>query len=273
MKRHGLASAAAVGLVIGTLVVTCSRDSNSTSPAPGSMVDVLGPGGASLAGGGWTPAVAAAASKSDKVLVCHSGNGKHFTQITVSAQGARGHLGDPASGKGGHDADYRVSSLTRCPPPATPGTVKVCKVADLGVAVGSTFTFTVTSDVSTSSVTVAAGAGPDGTCLSAGDFRVGTMVIVKEATQTDVQTTNLVVSPPGAQQGTSDLSGQSVTVIVGVGTTSVTFTNRGQIRARFDPRDVFRHVLRVRPSYVRSGVPAVASHRSTETRASPRPPS
>jgi hypothetical protein len=227
MKRYGLASAVAVGLVVGTLVVSCSGDSNSTSPDPGATVDALGPGGASLAGGGWSPAVAAAASKSDKVLVCHSGNGKHFTQINVSARGARAHLGDPTTGKNGHDADYRVSSLTPCPPPATPGTVEVCKVADLGVAVGTTFTFTVTTETSTSSVTVAAGAGPNGTCIPAGDFRVGTMVTVKEASQTDVETTNIVVSPAGAQQGTSDLSGRSATVIVGVGTTSVTFTNRG----------------------------------------------
>jgi len=224
MKRYGLASAVAVGLVIGTLVVSCSGDSNSTSPNPGSTVDVLGPG---LAGGGWSPDVAAAASKSDKVLVCHSGNGKHFTQINVSARGARAHLGDPASGKGGHEADYRVSSLTPCPPPATPGTVEVCKVADLGVAVGTTFNFTLTSDAVTSTVSVAAGAGPNGNCVPAGDFRVGTLVTVQEAAQTDIQTTSIVVSPAGAQQGTSDLPGRNATIIVGVGTTSVTFTNRG----------------------------------------------
>src|SRR5262245_27035453 len=192
MKRYGLASAVAVGLVVGTLVVSCSGDSNSTSPTPGSTVDALGPG---LAGGGWSLVVAAAASKSDKVRVCHSGNGKHFTQINISARGARAHLGDPTTGKGGHNADYRVSSLTPCPPPATPGTVEVCKVADLGVAIGSTFNFALTSDNVTSTVTVAAGAGPNGTCVPAGDFRVGTMVTVKEASQTDVETTNIVVSP------------------------------------------------------------------------------
>ena len=224
MKRYGLASAVAVGLVVGTLVVSCSGDSNSTSPTPGSTVDALGPG---LAGGGWNLVVAAAASKSDKVLVCHSGNGKHFTQINVSARGARAHLGDPSSGKGGHDADYRVSPLTPCPPPATPGTVEVCKVADVGVAVGSTFNFALTSDNVTSTVTVAAGAGPNGTCVPAGDFRVGTMVTVTEAAQTGIQTTDIVVSPAGAQQGTPDLPGRSATIIVGVGTTSVTFTNRG----------------------------------------------
>jgi hypothetical protein len=227
MQRYRLASAITVGLVIGAIVASCSGDGSSTDPAPAPTSDALVLGGASLAGGGWTPAVAAAASISDKVLICHSGNGKHFTQINVSAQGARAHLGDPTSGKGGHDADYRVSVLTPCPPPATPGSVQVCKVADLGVAAGTNFTFTLTTDDQTKTVTVPAGAGPNGTCAPAGDFRVGTMVTVKETPQTDVKTTNIVVSPAGAQQGTSDLTGGSATIIVGVGTTSVTFTNRG----------------------------------------------
>src|SRR5215470_10937216 len=141
MNRYGLASAVVVGLVVGALVVSCSGDSNSTDPNP-AATDALAAG--RLAGGGWSPTVAAEASKHDKVLVCHSGNGKHFTQINVSAQGARAHLGDPITGKGGHDADYRVSTLTPCPPPATPGTVQVCKVADAGVNVGTNFTFTLT---------------------------------------------------------------------------------------------------------------------------------
>ena len=48
-----------------------------------------------------------------------------------------------------------------------------------------------------------------------------------ETPQTDVKTTSIVVSPAGAQQGTSDLPGGTATVIVGVGTTSLTFTNQG----------------------------------------------
>jgi hypothetical protein len=228
MRRYALASAVAAGLVIGAIVVSCSSDTRSTDPgvstADGGLTTA---GGASLSGGGWSPAVATAASKNDKVLVCHSGNGKHFVEIDVSVQGARAHLGDPATGKDGHEDDYRVSDLTPCPPPATPGHVQVCKVADLGVAVGTNFTFVVTEHGESKQVTVAAGAGPNGTCASAGDFRVGTTVDVHEMPQTDVKTTAIVVTPAGAQQGTSDLPGGNATIIVGVGTTSLTFTNRG----------------------------------------------
>ena len=48
-----------------------------------------------------------------------------------------------------------------------------------------------------------------------------------ETPQTGVKTTSIVVSPAGAQQGTSDLPGGTATIIVGVGTTSLTFTNQG----------------------------------------------
>jgi hypothetical protein len=226
MRRFALASTVAAGLVIVAIVASCSGDARSSDPAA-PTTDGLSLGGANLSGGGWTPAVAAAASKNDKVLVCHSGSGKHFTEIDVSVEGARAHLGDPATGKGGHPDDYRVSDLTPCPPPATPGHVQVCKVADLGVPVGTNFVFTLTTEDETKSVTVAAGAPPAGTCAPAGDFRVGTTVHVHETPQTDVKTTDIVVSPAGAQQGMSDLADGSATIVVGVGTTSLTFTNRG----------------------------------------------
>jgi hypothetical protein len=226
MRRSVLASTVAAGLVIAAIVASCSGDASSSDPLA-STSDGLSIGGANLSGGGWTPAVEAAASKHNKVQVCHSGSGKHFTEIDVSVQGARAHLGDPTTGKGGHEDDYRVSDLTPCPPPATPGHVEVCKVADLGVPVGTNFVFTLTTNSESKTVTVAAGAPPTGTCAPAGDFRVGTTVQVHETPQTDVNTTAIVVSPAGAQQGTSDLTGGSAAIIVGVGTTSLTFTNRG----------------------------------------------
>jgi len=227
MRRFALASTIAAGLLVTGIVVSCSGDARPSDPVAVPTNNGVSIGGPNLSGGGWTPAVASAASTNDKVEVCHSGNGKHFTDINVSAQGARAHLGDPTTGKGGHADDYRVSDLTPCPPPATPGHVQVCKVADLGVAVGTNFTFTLTTEDGSKTATVAAGAGPAGTCVAAGDFRVGTTVVVHETPQTDVNTTAIIVSPAGAQQGTSDLAGGSATIIAGVGTTSLTFTNRG----------------------------------------------
>ena len=234
MKRFRLASTIVAGLFVGALVASCSRDNGSPDPvAPTS--DELQIGGASLAGGGWSPTVAAAAAAAEangggnKVSICHSGNGKNYTQINVSAQGARAHLGDPESGKGGHAADFRVSSNTPCPPPAsTPGQVEICKVGGAGVAVGTNFTFTLASGGSTKTVTVAAGAGPNGTCAAAGGFQVGAAVTVTEGAQAGVSTTAIVVSPIGAQQGTPDLGARSVTIIAGTGTTRITFTNQAQ---------------------------------------------
>jgi len=229
MRRYGLLASIAASLGLAAIVASCASDSQTVDPLASSSTDtpVVLAGGPSLNGGGWSPAVEAAANLTGKVTICHSGSGKHFTQINVAAQGARAHLGDPATGKDGHPDDYRVSDLTPCPPPATPGNVQVCKVADLGVAIGTNFTFTVTSGGTSKTVTVAAGAAPAGTCVSGGDFRVGTTVQVQETAQTGIKTTGIVVTPAGAQQGTSDLTNRSATIIVGVGTTTLTFTNKG----------------------------------------------
>jgi len=227
MRRYGLIASATASLAIAAIIAGCSSDNRSVDPPATPTADTPVLTGASLGGGGWSPAVEAAAATSGKVTVCHSGNGKHFTQIDVSPQGARAHLGDPETGKGGHAADYRVSANTPCPPPATPGNVQVCKVAGVGVVTGTNFTFTLSSAGGSKTVIVAAGAGPAGTCVNAGDFRVGTTVDVREAAQQGVSTTGIVVSPAGAQQGTSDLADRSATVVAGVGTTTLTFTNQG----------------------------------------------
>jgi hypothetical protein len=227
------------GLAIGATVLSCSSDASNngqtdpTSPI-GLGTDPITGGPLNLNGGGWNPVVEAAAnnnsnnsSSHNKVVVCHSGNDSHFTQIDVSAQGARAHLGDPSSGKGGHAGDYRVTDLTPCPPPATPGNLRLCKVAGVGLATGASFSFTVTANGSTKNVTVAAGPAPAGTCADGGSYRVGTTVEVAEVGQTGVKTVGIVVSPAGAQQGSSDLAARRATLIVGVGTTSVIFTNNG----------------------------------------------
>jgi len=229
MRRMGVAASLMASLAIGAFVLNCSSDrgAGSTDPliAAGGTDPITGSGPVNLNGGGWTPVVEAASH--NKVTVCHSGNGNHFTQVNVSAQGARAHLGDPSSGKGGHSGDYRVTDLTPCPPPATPGQVQICKVAGVGLTAGTNFDFNVTANGSTRKVTVAAGAPPNGTCADGGSYRVGTTVEVTEAGQTGVKTVGIVVAPAGAQQGTSDLAGRRTSLIVGVGTTSATFTNNG----------------------------------------------
>ena len=222
MRKFGLTLSVAASLAVAAIIASCSSDSS-----PISSPDGTGPSAttASLSGGGWTPQVEAAANNEGKVAVCHSGNGKNFVAITVSPQGARAHLGDPSTGKGGHASDFRISNLTSCPPSSTPGQLQVCKVAGSGVNVGTNFTFAVAANGTTQNYTVAAGAGPAGTCANTGTFPPGTTVTVTEGAQTGVNTSSITVTPPGAQQGTSDLANRSASAIVGNGTTSITFTN------------------------------------------------
>jgi hypothetical protein len=209
-------------LLAATLVANCSSDGTTSDPLA-VPDDPAFAASLNISGGGWTPAVEAASN--DRVSVCHSGNGKHFTQLNLPAQGARAHLGDPTTGRGGHSGDFRVSVTTSCPPSSTPGHIQVCKVAGTGVTAGTNFTFTLTANGQPKTVTVAAGAAPAGTCVSGGDYAVGTLVDVREAAQQGVATSSIVVAPAGAQQGTSDLPGRGAAIIVGSGTTTLTFTN------------------------------------------------
>jgi hypothetical protein len=222
MRNLQIASSVVATFLVAAFVASCSSDTvaNDSLSAPD---DPAFAASKSISGGGWSPAVEAASN--DKVAVCHSGNGKHFTQLNLPAQAARAHLGDPNTGHGGHSGDFRVSISTSCPPSSTPGHVQVCKVAGTGITAGTNFTFTLTANGQPKTVTVAAGAAPAGTCVSGGDYGVGTMVELRETAQTGVNTSSIVVSPAGAQQGTSDLPGRLATIVVGSGMTTVTFTN------------------------------------------------
>ena len=220
-RHHGLAASAVAMLVVASIIVSCSDASGPDSGGP--LDPTLTQG--ELRGGGWTPAIEAAGRKAGKIDVCHSGNGTNFTHINVSANATRAHLGDPATGMGGHTADYRTSELTPCPPPDEPGLVQVCKVAGNGIAAGASYSYTIVANGQETTVTVPAGAGPGGTCVDAGSFRVGTDVTVQEVAQPDVNVTGLTVSPAGAQVGLSDLGNRRATVVAGVGTTTLTYTN------------------------------------------------
>ncbi len=95
------------------------------------------------------------------------------------------------------------------------GLVKVCKVAGAGVAAGTRFTFAMNG---TSFVV------PAGYCVENGLLPVGTVVAITEMfTPASVASTISVL--PASQQGTIDLTAQTVTATVGVGVTEVYFTN------------------------------------------------
>src|SRR5207249_6391503 len=87
MRRFGFTAAFVASLAIVATIANCSSDNHSSNPVSAPSDEPAQLASANLSGGGWSPAVAAAAATNDKVTVCHSGNDKHFVQITVSAQG------------------------------------------------------------------------------------------------------------------------------------------------------------------------------------------
>jgi len=107
---------------------------------------------------------------------------------------------------------------------ATPaqGILKVCKVAGLGVAVGTSFSFT----AGTSTFTVPAGPAPGGYCVVGPTFPVGTNVTVDEAVPPGHVVSSIVVAPPGQIVGTPNLPAGSVNIMIGSGVTEVTFTDK-----------------------------------------------
>jgi len=105
----------------------------------------------------------------------------------------------------------------------SPGTLKVCKVAGPGIAVGTVFTFTAGSNPP---FQVPAGPAPGGACaVVPAPFNVGANVPVVETPIPPGDTVpSITVAPPGQQVGPR--SGGSVTVTIGSGVTEVTFTDK-----------------------------------------------
>ena len=98
------------------------------------------------------------------------------------------------------------------------GLLKVCKIAGSGVTLGARYSFAMGA---TSFVV------PAGYCVQNGLFPVGTVVSITEMFSPSAVASAISVLPAG-QQGTVDLTAQTVTAIVGVGVTEVYFTNVGR---------------------------------------------
>lgn len=107
-----------------------------------------------------------------------------------------------------------------------PGILKICKVADLGVTVGTPFTFTVNGNT----ISVPAGAAPGGNCALAGNFAPNTAVTVQETATSSTAVNAITVAPPANLSGSPDLPNRKVQVTMGNGVTEVTFTNQASKR-------------------------------------------
>jgi hypothetical protein len=106
---------------------------------------------------------------------------------------------------------------------AETGELRVCKVAGPGVSFGEPFGFTIQGPL-TRFVTVPAGPPPVGTCASAGQFPVGSVVTVFENRPPGVTVSNISVAP-WSQTAFTDRSGARAGVRIGAGATTVTFVN------------------------------------------------
>jgi len=115
--------------------------------------------------------------------------------------------------QGGTALDFRATISFQ--PVACPGTLKICKVAGAGVAVGTPFSFDVTTKSPPSiTVKVAAGPAPGGNCVVVGTFAPGAYTTTEEVPAGDN-----VTSITGVPTGTANL---------GAGTFSGTITS-GQV--------------------------------------------
>lgn len=101
-------------------------------------------------------------------------------------------------------------------------TLKVCKVAGPGVAIGAPFTFT--TDRQNDSVKVPAGPAPGGYCKVIGtNYPIGRSTTVRETAPIGYGVTGIAVRPAAPHE--IDLANKQVLVAPGPGVTEVTFTN------------------------------------------------
>ncbi|MEQ1930803.1 MAG: hypothetical protein ABL957_09740 [Parvularculaceae bacterium] len=101
-------------------------------------------------------------------------------------------------------------------------TLKVCKVAGPGVAIGAPFTFT--TDRQNDSIKVPAGPAPGGYCKVIGtNYPIGRSTTVRETAPIGYGVTGIAVNPSAPHE--IDLANKQVLVAPGPGVTEIRFTN------------------------------------------------
>ena len=130
MKRHAFTAAVGATLV-ATILASCSSDTSKPLEPVDQPKHRQSDTG--RIGHEWWRLVAArleaASQSSNKVTVCHSGNGKNYTQITVSVQGAAAIWVNRKMERVVTRTTTASARIRRVPPPATPSNLQVCKVA------------------------------------------------------------------------------------------------------------------------------------------------
>ena len=122
------------------------------------------------------------------------------------------------------------------------GALKICKVAGPGVDIGTPFTFTATNLLSNNlaqrtlkngmQYTVPAGPPPEGYCVFAGAYPVGSPIQVQESVPPGYTVSDIAVVPPDRAGTQTD---NSVVVAIDHGTTEATFTNAKSLVGSCNP--------------------------------------
>ena len=147
------------------------------------------------------------------LLMTNAGNADNVGKLTLTLTSVNLPPNVPAG------VDFLLFNVAT---PPENGLLKVCKVAGIGVAVGTPFSFT----AGASTFTVPAGPPPAGTCVVGPTFPVGTTVTVDEVVPPGHAVASITVAPPGQQIGMANLAAGSVNVTIGTGVTEVTFTDK-----------------------------------------------
>ncbi len=130
--------------------------------------------------------------------------------------------------------DYSFTVISpRC------ATLKICKVAGLGVPVLTPFTFMAGS----ATVSVPAGPAPGGYCKVVGSKPVGATGTIKEVIPPGDQVTGIAVVPAANQVGPANLVAGKVRVTLGPGVTEVTYTDQGPQAAKSGYLEVCKQVV------------------------------
>jgi hypothetical protein len=106
------------------------------------------------------------------------------------------------------------------------GIIKGCKVAGFGVAVGTPFTFTHSTPISSGTATIPAGPAPGGYCQHSDPLPIGTIMVIKETIPAGDAVSNIDVTPASQIAVSPNLSAGTVSVKVGTGVTEVTYINK-----------------------------------------------
>jgi len=105
------------------------------------------------------------------------------------------------------------------------GTIKICQVADTGIAQGSLFSFSNTANSQV--VQVPAGPTPGGYCVILnGVFTGGQQVTITQAGHAGASVSSIVVAPADRLVGSPNLVSAKTTIVVGSGVTEISYTDR-----------------------------------------------